>query len=408
MILSLFLAATVAASAAAAPSAKLPAGHPRVGHGERAASSALFRPPADVTDEDPKLAAGTIRVELRDPFDHVIAHREVDLGILHQSVAKGESHKHRQTTTDGNGVAEFHGLETGSDIAYRVTAHEDDGTYGATPFRLSQTKGMHVVLHVYPVMHDLPHTAKLGARCVLALELKDDRLQVEERIDFYNGLPVAWVPRDVLLRLPAGFEALNGMKQMSDLGIDKVDGRGARLRGTFVPGNNVVDFTWQLPYSGTPSLEFEVGMPPLVREAYVEAAASTDMKLEVAGFQQPVAKTTDQGQRELVTGRRLDDNEPPLRSLHVALRNLPTPGPARLIATVLAALALAAGVYVGVSQKRRRGSVKSAVKRDRERVLDELDELELARAAGDVGPKTYERARRELVDELASVLATAK
>jgi hypothetical protein len=37
-------------------------------------------------------------------------------------------------------------------------------------------------------------------------------------------------------------------------------------------------------------------------------------------------------------------------------------------------------------------------------LLDELGDLEKARIAGQVGPKTYERTRRELVDALAYTL----
>lgn len=406
MILPIFFAATVAASAAAAPTAALPAGHPQVARNPRGGNpNALFRPPADSSDEDPNLPAGTIRIELRDPLDHPLPHHAVEVGIMHQSVAKGESHEHRQVATDDAGVAQLSGLETGSNLAYRVTSHQGEATYAAMPFRLPQTKGIRVVLHVYPVMRDLPHTMQIGARCVVALELKDDRLQVEERIDFYNGLPAAWVPHDVVLRLPDGFTAVNGMQQMSDIGVDPVAGHGARIHGTFVPGDNVIDFSWQLPYSGQSSIDFEVGMPPAVREAYVEAAATPEMKLEVAGFQEAVAKTTNEGQRELVTGRRLSDNEPPLRSMHIVFNDLPTPGPTRLIATILAALAVAAGIYVA-TQKNERSGAKSAIKRDRARILEELDQLELAHEAGDVGPKTYERARRELVDELAGLLAS--
>jgi hypothetical protein len=38
-------------------------------------------------------------------------------------------------------------------------------------------------------------------------------------------------------------------------------------------------------------------------------------------------------------------------------------------------------------------------------VLEEIQDLEIARRKGDVGPKTYERAHRELIDALALQLA---
>jgi hypothetical protein len=40
-------------------------------------------------------------------------------------------------------------------------------------------------------------------------------------------------------------------------------------------------------------------------------------------------------------------------------------------------------------------------------LLDELEDLERSRLSGDVGPKTYERMRRELLDALARTLSAA-
>ena len=52
----------------------------------------------------------------------------------------------------------------------------------------------------------------------------------------------------------------------------------------------------------------------------------------------------------------------------------------------------------------KRGSRKNVGKLERLELLNELEELEKAHLAGDVGPKTYERARRELIDALARTL----
>ena len=412
MILPIFFAATLAASASASASAApttLPAGHPHVpSAGQQHAGGNFFRPPADTTSELASIPVGTIRVELRDPFDHPLASHVVDLGIVRQSIAKGDTHLHDQATTDAAGVATFANLEASGNIAYRVTVHDADATFAATPFRLEPDKGTQVVLHVYPVMHDLPQTTQIGTRSIVAIELKDDRIHVQQEIDFFNGTALAWVPHDVVLRLPEGFTALNGMQQMSDIGVDAVAGEGARLHGTFPPGESSVVFSWQLPYSGDPSVTLDVGFPPAVRDAFVQAAAAPEMKLEVAGFPAAVTRTNQEDQRLLVTRKQLNDNEPPIRKVSIVLSGLPTPGPTRLIATVLAAIALAAGLYIASQPRKAKATSKAHAKRDRERILDEIDELELAKSNGDIGPKTYERARRELVDELAAVLATSK
>ncbi|HSQ66890.1 MAG TPA: hypothetical protein VLM85_26910 [Polyangiaceae bacterium] len=398
-------AAAPAASQAPAATTQLPSGHPGTGHGQQAPGPALFRPPADSSEDDPAVAPGTIHIELRDAHDGPIANHPVELGIVVQSIAKGDNHKHLSAATDAAGVVDFTGLETGSDVAYRVTAHEGAAAFGAQPFRLSPQRGTHVVLHVYPPTSDYARGAIILSRGIVYLEVKDDRIQLQQRIDIHNGSPVAWVPNNLVLRLPEDFTALNNVQQMSDVGIDAMPKEGAKLHGTFGPGDQSVLFSWQVPYSGQSDVDIEIGSPPNLGTLVVRAAAAPGMRLEVDGFPAATSQQNEEGQRELVTGRQLEQGDAPMRSVHIALRGLPTPGPSRLIGTVLAALGVAAGIYVGVNRTRARKGPKAG-RRDQARVLHEMEQLERSRAAGDVGPKTYERARRELVDELAQILAT--
>jgi hypothetical protein len=88
-----------------------------------------------------------------------------------------------------------------------------------------------------------------------------------------------------------------------------------------------------------------------------------------------------------------------VKAIAVSIGGLPTTGPGRWIATFLALGGLAYGVVLG-SKKPAKGDHK----KERERLLADLEALERAHAKGDVGPKTYERARRELVDEIARTL----
>jgi hypothetical protein len=63
---------------------------------------------------------------------------------------------------------------------------------------------------------------------------------------------------------------------------------------------------------------------------------------------------------------------------------------------------------VFASSKRPRSTDQEASGAAREALLEDLAGLERAHAAGEVGPRTYERARRELIDALARVLAGPK
>jgi hypothetical protein len=397
-------------------SANLPAGHPQVGapgsaqgaqgsaHGGGGASSQIFQPPADTSDEDPRIPPGTISVTILDAENAPVANTAVTLGILHNSVAMGESREHKLATTDGNGSVSFANLEHVSGVAYRVSVVEDAGTFWASPFGLSADKGMRVTLHVYPVTRDI-EKALIVSQVVIYAEMKDDRVQLEQAITIYNLGRVAWVPDGVMLGLPAEFTALNGQDSMTGDGVTSVEKKGALLHGTFGPGQHVIDFRWQLPYAGEKDVSFDEKLIPHVAVMRVMAAASQEMKLVVSGFPDAEPRTDAQGERILITERQLRRDEAPLTRVHVDLHDLPTPGPGRVIATLLAGLSVLAGLGYAFSSRKTETSGEPS-KEERARLLEELEELELARRGGEIGPKTHERRRRELIDAIARTLVS--
>lgn len=364
----------------------------------------MFRPPPDRSEEDGSLPAGTIHVNLRDPDGNPLPAVDVTLGILQNSVAKGESRKHVFQRTNDGGKARFDKLETGSAIAYRVSVVRDGATFAAMPFQLPLDKGMQVVLHVYPVTSDVEE-AQVVMQAALYAELKDDRIQLEQAINVFNFGKTAWVPKDLVLEMPQGFTAVSGAQSMSDQGVDAVAERGVRLRGTFGPGQHSVGFRWQLPYSGESTVNLRVGMPPHVAAARVMTAAAQQMQLSVEGFAPAMPNVDGQGGRLLETQKELRRGDPPLRELVIALRDIPTPGPARFLATGIAALGLFFGLAYAYNGRNQRAQVpKDDVKRARQKLLFELEELERARTAGDIGPKFYAASRRKLIDDLARSL----
>ena len=372
-----------------------PHGHAHGGTG----MPGVFDPPEDVEQADPTLPSGTIAVDIRNADDGPVAGETVTLGILVNSIAKGDSRKHLQATTDDHGRAVFTGLETASNIAYRVSSGFQGGAFAASPFQLEHAKSMHVVLHVYPVTRDLQE-ALIVVETTIAAEVREDRLQLEEVLRVYNLGRTAWQPDGVTMALPEGFTAFNTQASMSDQGVDEVGG-AARLRGTFAPGQHAVEFRWQLALSGSRELDFDVGLPPHVAIARVVMPVAADLQLSASGFPPAEVRHDGKGQRFLVAERRMRPEEPKLTSMSIVIAGLPTPGPGRLVATLLAALGVAAGFAFAFSRRSEHGVAASST---RSALLDELGELERARVAGQVGPKTYERTRRELVDALAYTL----
>ena len=287
----------------------------------------MFQAPPDTNDEDARIAPGTIAISILDPDNVPLPDTSVTLGILHNSVAKGESREHKIGTSDASGAVSFAGLTTGSGIAYRVSVVKDGATFWASPFGLPQDKGMRVQLHVYPVTHDIKK-ALVVSQVVLYTEMKDDRVQVEQAITFFNLGRVAWVPDDLIIGLPEGFTALTSQQAMGGEGIDPVEKQGAKVRGTFGPGQHTIDFRWQLPYDGESSVSFDESLPPNVAIARAMAAASQQMQLVVTGFPEAQPRTDAQGERILITEKQMRRDDPPLARMHVELRDLPTPGPA--------------------------------------------------------------------------------
>jgi hypothetical protein len=390
---------------------ELPEGHPSVSDqnphahagGKGAGMPGVFEPPEDVEREDSALAPGTILVELHDADDHPVANEVVTLGILINSVAKGDTRKHMQATTDAKGVAVFSNLETASNIAYRVSSGYRGGSFAASPFQLGQVKSMHVVLHVYAVTRDLG-SALIVCETVVAAELRDDRIQVEEALTVYNLGKTAWQPDDVRMALPEGYTAFNAQASMSDQGVDEANG-GAKLRGTFAPGRHAVQFRWQLPWSGDKDVDFDVGLLPHVAIARVMMPATASVKLSAATFPPPEVRHDDQGQSFLVTERRLRPDDARLTSLSIGIHDLPTQGPGRLVASLIALSSIVAGLVIaGQGRRRREPPTDTDARRERKALLEELADLERAHSSGDVGPRTYEKARRELLESIARTL----
>jgi hypothetical protein len=271
------------------------------------------------------------------------------------------------------------------------------------PFQLTPARGQHVVLHVYPVTHDI-NEAAIGMRTIVYAEVRDDRIQFEEVYGIFNIGKVAWVPTDTTISLPEDFTGFSTQQGMSDQGVD-ADKHGARLRGTFGPGQHVIDFRWQVLWSGEKDIEAEVGLLPHVFGAVVRTPAADPIKLTVEGFPDATRATDEQGQHVLSTERALREGDQPLSRVRLELHDLPVPGPGRIIATILAMGGVALGIVFAVSTGREKASRSaSGVMSLRAQLLAELEDLERARTAGDVGPKTYERARRDLIDAIARTL----
>jgi hypothetical protein len=415
--LVLFAVLASAATVSGAPDADLPPGHPRP---NAAAAPKEEQLPEDTSDIDPTLPAGSISVEVRDRFDKPMPHVNVTMGILRNTVAKGESRSRTMRQTDDAGNLRFDGLDAGTGVAYRITVPWGDNgagevaTYAAFPFQLDLHNGQRVRVHVYPVTGRIEE-AMVGMDARIVVELKDDALQITERYQVFNFGTVTWVPNDVVVALPTGFKAFNTQKEMSDTGFDEAPNQGAKLRGTFAPGQHETIFRYQIPYGGEESVDFSHALPPHVARMTVIAEANKEMGLHVTDFPAAQRDRSQTGQGVLFTQRELRSGDQAMKRIRIVLDNMPTEGNAKWIAVGISALTMAFGVYVAIQQEKEKQlhAKKSKGKKSREdqdaerarsRLVTEIASLDKAHAAGEIGPKAYARIREALLDALARLM----
>lgn len=419
-------ASAAASSAPAASGSALPAGHPPVGDGLPAGHPAVdgdadpdasphgggaagndprfFTPPQDIAVDDPSLPTGSVVVVIKDAQDKPLPRAPITLNILHASVAKGEARERKSVAADDNGAARFDGLQFGTGHSYEVVTSRGPARYAHPPVGLGDKSGKRIVVHAYDTSADI-QSLSVAMQGMVFVSLKEDAIQVEQLVSVYNLGPISWIA-DATFPLPEGFKAFNKQDSGGDARVDEVSGTGAALRGTFPPGRTDLDFRYQVPLANDPSQSLRVGLPPRVAQARVIAESSKTMTLAVAGFPAAQLTTGRDGKRLLITEHQATRAEGGVGAMEITLGGLPTPGPGRWVAALLAILAVGAGLlyFTGHQDTSVDDDARQDLIEAREALLNELVALERAFKAGEVGPKAYNRIRASLTDALARIV----
>jgi hypothetical protein len=355
-------------------------------------------------DAAPDLPKGTIEAVLLDPDERPLAGIDVRLGILFQKIAEGESRTEKHAKTGADGIARFDGLEHGSTYAYRITTKSGPGEFASSPFNLKDAGGMRVRLHVFPVVQNL-EGSMVGMRGMFYVETRDEVFQIQGIFRVMNLGRTAWVPSDVVIGLPKDFKAFAGEESMFDTRFEAAEGRGAKLVGTFPPGQRDVNFHFQVPKPNDTTALFSFAPAPRTMEIRVIAVANQAMGLDVEGWEATQTGTGPSGDRVLVTRKAARSGDPQIAPFVVTLTGLPVPGPGRWIAIGIAfGIALVGGL--AAAGKLRLVSTEK-VESDRARacdlLLEELVALTRASERGEIGPQTHEQTRRRLIDALSRI-----
>jgi hypothetical protein len=392
------------------PADELPAGHPPVAPGGApepggapapAGHAAAPRPGArtDTAVPSSELPVGVIEARIADAQGAPLPGTPVKLAILRQSVAEGDSKDSRTATTDAAGKARFQGLPAEVRTSFRVLVRQGAAEYASPSFSLREDMGHSVLLHVYPVTSDI-NRSMVGMRGFVMVQPRDDVFQFEVMFRVFNVGATTWVPEDLVLDLPRGWKGFNAQDSMGDTRFVAEGDRGARLAGTFGPGQQDVAFRFQVPNDHTESASFELSLPPHVAEMQVMAEAAKGMSIEVAGMSPARLTTGDDGRRLLVTGRQLKPGEPEMRELSLRFAGIPTPGDGRWYAAGIAAALALLGLSLAFRREEKTAVAalpEKDVARARKLLFDELVALEQARTRDAIGPRTYEAARKALL-----------
>lgn len=398
------------------PTQPLPPGHPSTAGGgdPHMGGGAVNRAavPQSVSEEAPDVPEGSVQVRVVDVHGAPVAGATVRLGAMRE----GERDAPREARTGGDGVARFEGLSTNSNIAYRASTELDGAKFGALPFQLARNHGQRVQLVRFDVEHEGRGVLLWDSRT--EMRFRDDRLLVVQRLRIANlsalalgseqPVPRAYVPREGLrFELPAGYTAFTSQPTMDDVRL-VTEGDVAVLRGSIPPTVDQpieVVFQFQVKLSGG-DVSWRLGMPLPVVNALVAAEAPRGLAMSVAGMP-PAEERESHGEKILLTGLSRQPTDRELRALEVRLTGIPSPaGPARTVATGAVGLLIVGGLYAGL----RRGNTaprkrtRADVEAERDRVLAEAAELSRRHQAGDVGPVTYARRRRELTLWLSTLL----
>jgi hypothetical protein len=414
--------AAAPASSAAAPAssaAALPVDHPTttaapggVPHptAEQAAPAGRdrFLELQDRTAPDPSLPAGTIEILVLDDNNVPIANQALELEVLKASIATGDVKESRRGTTDAQGIARFAGETTTTDYSYRAIVRRDPAAFTTQSFSLPLTHGQRATLHVFPVIRDLT-----GALIVMAeqisVEPKGDRFRISVTLDLQNFGRTALAPDSLQIGLPVGAEAFSTGMEETEQKVE-LTGDSVSLRGTYPPGTHRLSYSFNVPGNGDATQTLSLGVAPNLRSVVLAVEAAADMALVAPQLGETQERQHTTGQRILIASRDyLQRRERSPSALRITLTGMPVPSSARTIASVIAALVAAFGLFRLWTARRGEGAWRglpaSDLARARDLLLDELVALEAAYAKEKIGPRTYERAKATLLDSLGRLLA---
>jgi hypothetical protein len=352
----------------------------------------------------PELPTGTVTVRLmREQIGNNIAGHPVTLEV---GGAK------RSATTDAQGRAQFANLPPGAPA--RASATVDGEALASREFPVPANGGIRVALIAGIAVAKeraraaaeaaaqepaRPGIVTIGGESRIILEFQDDALQAFYILEIVNG---ARTPIDtgapLIINLPSA--ATRGTLMQGSSRLARVDGDRVTITGPFPPGTTAVQIGYTLPYSGD-SVTIEQRWPAAFEQVFVAVEKVGDLRL--SSPQLPEQQEADASGTRFVMGRgaRINANE----ALVLSLSGLPHRSVlVRNVGMGVAAVVLLIGFWAAFSGAAPRRTHDAHLAARREKLFNELVELERQHKAGRLDDKRYAARRQTLVAQLERVL----
>jgi hypothetical protein len=349
-----------------------------------------------------------VRINTRDA--NLLEGQQVSLKVLHQSIERGNTDETLTATTDMRGAATFTNQPTETDFVYQVTVAVGEARYSTIQFQFrTGDSGLRVAV---PVFESTPNLDGLliMTKGIIAMVPQDNLFAIDViwRIENYGN--VSWLP-NVTFPLPEGFRALNIKEVPGDVHFEAAGEHDVKLTGTVSPGQHDLMFRIHMPTDGKSLQEVKFPSGIHLGQLRVILDSSPTMALKVDGFPTPEETRNQDGQRRLIASRDfLTEKVQAPEKIEVQVSGIPTPPAGRSVAVLLAAAIVVGGVAQTLGRRRPSTAARSELSKEdldraSELLLEELIALEQAFQQNSIGRKTYDQARRQLLEAFARLRA---
>lgn len=319
----------------------------------------------------------------------------------------------QQATTNDVGRAEFTGLKPGARV--RAVANLGAERLESQTFEVPATGGIRLMLVAAdpggatqppagpPAAAAGPGEVVLGEESRFVFEMGEDGLSVFYILQVVNpGTEPVQPASPVVFDLPTdakGATVLQGSSPQASVAGDRF-----QIAGPFAPGATIAQLAYSLPITG-PELVVEQPLPVPLRHVAAVAQKIGDMQMQSPQLGE---QRTMPAQGNLYIAGR---GGPLERGAVLTFRfsGLPHhPNWPRNLALGLAAAILAGGAWAAARARggrTAREAERQALDEQRERLFEELVDLDTRHGDGTVDPERYAERRRELVTALERIYA---